>query len=509
MSTSIITQTGHEAEVHDAQLDYYGLRLATCSGDGLIKIFDVISNQGSSPQVQFSCNLGGHQGPVWEVAWAHPRWGTLLGSCSYDGNVLLHKQDENTGIWSEWFRYSANASVNSIEFSPIEYGLALALGSSDGQVAVLRADQTSGEWHVETSFLGDKLGVNSVSWAPFGSLGSVSLVDGTSVLRLAVGGSDESVKIFKCDWAQDDVSAPVWHTDKPEFTLVGHKGWVRDVAFCPSVGLPYNLLASCGEDGQVKLWNQDKEHGQWSVQNLIQGEVPVWRVAWSVSGSVLAVSAGEDQVSLWKESVEEKKWLQVVDRVHEPVAEEPAPVVVADAVVEAVSKPDQFIPEVEEEEEDQGGEEDKPAGAKEEAWVQVSSTSPPEEEEVAAAAAAPEQAWDEPLQDQQPQWDEQQQQGEWVQQQGEWVQQGGEWAQQQQEGWDQQQQEAGGWDQQQQEGSGWDQQQQGGWDQQGWDQQAWDGQQQQQGWDNQQQEVEWTPEQIAEWEQQQQQLQQQ
>lgn len=499
MSTSrIVTPTGHEAEVHDAQLDYYGLRLATCSGDGLIKIFDVVSNQGSSPQVQFSCNLGGHQGPVWEVAWAHPRWGTLLGSCSYDGNVLLHKQDEHTGVWSEWFRYSANASVNSIEFSPIEYGLALALGSSDGQVAVLRADQTSGEWHVETSFLGDKLGVNSVSWAPFGSLGSVSQVDGTSVLRLAVGGCDESVKIFKGDWAQDDVSAPVWHSDKPEFTLVGHQGWVRDVAFCPSVGLPYNLLASCGEDGQVKLWNQDKEHGQWSVQNLVQGDVPVWRVAWSVSGSVLAVSAGEEQVSLWKESVEEKRWVQVVDRVYEPVVEEPVVVPVA-AAIEVVSKPDQFIPEEEEEEEEEEAE-DKPAGAKEEAWVQVSSTSSTEEEEV--AAPAPEPAWDQqPQDDQQPQWDEQargwddQQQ----QQQGEWVQQGGEWVQQQPEGgaWDQQQQqpEEGGWDQQQQ-------QSEGGWDQQGWDQQAWDGQQQQ-AWDEQQQEVEWTPEQIAEWEQQQ------
>ena len=29
----------------------------------------------------------------------------------------------------------------------------------------------------------------------------------------------------------------------------------------------------------------------------------VWRVAWSVAGCVLAVSSGDDAVSLWKESV--------------------------------------------------------------------------------------------------------------------------------------------------------------------------------------------------------------
>ena len=33
--------TGHEDMVHDAQMDYYGTRLATCSSDKLVKIFEV------------------------------------------------------------------------------------------------------------------------------------------------------------------------------------------------------------------------------------------------------------------------------------------------------------------------------------------------------------------------------------------------------------------------------------------------------------------------------------
>jgi protein transport protein SEC13 len=89
------TQTAHEDLIHDAQLDYYGLKLATCSSDRVVKIFDVTSSNGGLPSVNFSCDLTGHTGPVWEVAWAHPRFGTLLASCSYDASVIITRQNES------------------------------------------------------------------------------------------------------------------------------------------------------------------------------------------------------------------------------------------------------------------------------------------------------------------------------------------------------------------------------------------------------------------------------
>lgn len=67
---------------HDAQMDYYGKRLATCSSDRTIKIFSV------QKDVQTHlADLLGHDGPVWQVAWAHPKFGTKLASCSYDRHV--------------------------------------------------------------------------------------------------------------------------------------------------------------------------------------------------------------------------------------------------------------------------------------------------------------------------------------------------------------------------------------------------------------------------------------
>ncbi|CAF4692735.1 unnamed protein product, partial [Rotaria magnacalcarata] len=59
--------------------DYYGIRLATCSSDKSIKIFDVSNNQ-----QRLIAELKGHEGPVWQLSWSHPTFGSLLASCSYD-----------------------------------------------------------------------------------------------------------------------------------------------------------------------------------------------------------------------------------------------------------------------------------------------------------------------------------------------------------------------------------------------------------------------------------------
>lgn len=44
-----------------------------------------------------------HNGPVWQVAWAHPKFGHILASCSYDGRVL---------IWKEQASQQASASAS-------------------------------------------------------------------------------------------------------------------------------------------------------------------------------------------------------------------------------------------------------------------------------------------------------------------------------------------------------------------------------------------------------------
>lgn len=41
-------------------------------------------------------SLDSHEGPVWQVAWAHPKFGPILASASYDGKVIIWKNDGGT-----------------------------------------------------------------------------------------------------------------------------------------------------------------------------------------------------------------------------------------------------------------------------------------------------------------------------------------------------------------------------------------------------------------------------
>lgn len=76
-------ETGHEDIIHDAQLDFYGKRLATCSSDHSVRIFRILSD-GTHQQ---TAKLTKHEGPVWQVSWAHPKFGSVLATCSYDRYV--------------------------------------------------------------------------------------------------------------------------------------------------------------------------------------------------------------------------------------------------------------------------------------------------------------------------------------------------------------------------------------------------------------------------------------
>ena len=86
--------------------------------------------------------------------------------------------------------------------------------------------------------------------------------------------------------------------------------WVRDVAWAPNTAMPYNIIASCSEDCSVYIWKQTEKGGPWTPTLMKTFDAPVWRVSWSITGNVLAVSTGDHKVTLWKQTVDES-WLQI------------------------------------------------------------------------------------------------------------------------------------------------------------------------------------------------------
>jgi len=88
-ATPVVTiETLHEDMIHDCQFDYYAKKVATCSSDRTIKIFDISNGD----KYHLSATLQGHDGPIWQVSWAHPKFGVLLASCAYDGSVIIHRE---------------------------------------------------------------------------------------------------------------------------------------------------------------------------------------------------------------------------------------------------------------------------------------------------------------------------------------------------------------------------------------------------------------------------------
>eukprot|EP00208_Stichococcus_sp_RCC1054_P002041 CAMPEP_0206143770 /NCGR_PEP_ID=MMETSP1473-20131121/21740_1 /ASSEMBLY_ACC=CAM_ASM_001109 /TAXON_ID=1461547 /ORGANISM="Stichococcus sp, Strain RCC1054" /LENGTH=300 /DNA_ID=CAMNT_0053539321 /DNA_START=217 /DNA_END=1119 /DNA_ORIENTATION=+ len=290
---------GHGDTVHDVQLDYYGRRLATASSDRCVKVFDIVGDQ-----VSHVADLLGHEGPVWQVAWGHPKFGNLIASASFDHRVIIWKEGPD-GSWSQAYCSAAHtASVNALSFAPHELGLALAAASSDGSISVLTHTPESG-WHTEKIEGAHPLGALGVSWAPAVPRGSLTSgkAPGPPVRRFVSGGADNLVKV----WFFNDAGRR-W--EQEPHVLSGHSDWVRDVAWAPNLGLPLNTIASGSQDGTVMIWNE-KPDGQWQAQLLHDFQAPVWRISWSVTGGLLSVSDAKASVSVWKQS--DGKWQQVVE----------------------------------------------------------------------------------------------------------------------------------------------------------------------------------------------------
>ncbi|KAI9829714.1 MAG: GTPase-activating protein S13 [Phylliscum demangeonii] len=280
--------------IHDAVLDYYGRRLATCSSDRTIKIYEI---EGDTHRLTET--LKGHEGAVWCVSWAHPKYGNILASAGYDGKIFVWR--EQGGQWQKVFDFALHtASVNIVSWSPHETGCLLACASSDGSVSVLEFKDNSWEHQI---FPAHGIGVNAVSWAPAFSPGALFNGGGgggagpnsAPIRRFVTGGSDNLVKIW--DWQPDS------KTYQPTLELSGHSDWVRDVAWAPTV-LQKSYIASASQDKTVRIWTSDplRSPNVWESA-VLHFEAVLWRVSWSLSGNVLAVSAGDNKVTLWKEAI--------------------------------------------------------------------------------------------------------------------------------------------------------------------------------------------------------------
>ncbi|KIL60918.1 hypothetical protein M378DRAFT_193550 [Amanita muscaria Koide BX008] len=144
-----LVPNAHDDLVTDASYDYYGLHLATCSLDQRIKIWKLNENDGSW---NVEDDWKAHDAPVSKVSWAHPEFGTIVASSSFDRTVKIWEQTASPNFPkqpivngstpqatpSRWVERAmlpdAKASVRAVEFAPHRVGLKLATISSDNHL---------------------------------------------------------------------------------------------------------------------------------------------------------------------------------------------------------------------------------------------------------------------------------------------------------------------------------------------------------------------------------------
>ncbi|OQR95398.1 nucleoporin [Thraustotheca clavata] len=284
--------------------DLYGRRLATCSSDRKIKIWE------KEAQWQLQYEWTAHQASVWKVTWAHPEFGQIVASCSFDRTAivweeslakpqtpLLSTDGSQAPAWALQAQLTdARESVHDVKFAPRHHGLRLATASADGYVRMYEASNPMNlsEWTLPESFLADSEGVTCLSW-------NSNRFDNPMIL---VGGNSNVAKVWGF------TSARQWYVVAE---LVGHKDIIHDVCWAPNLGRSCHYLATASKDRTVRIWKLKLSSNREEMTEVKQvamkdhGMFEVWRVQWNVTGTMLASSGDDGTVHMWQQD-HQREW---------------------------------------------------------------------------------------------------------------------------------------------------------------------------------------------------------
>ncbi|KMZ77719.1 WD domain, G-beta repeat domain-containing protein [Plasmodium vivax India VII] len=311
MNELVVFDSNHQRAINDCELDYYSKKLATCSSDHTVKVFDV----SLSKEPVCVAEMRDHSSAVWKVCWSHPKYGSLLASCSYDKSVIIYKEVHVNKYDIIYLNNEHNSSVNYIEWSPHEYGLHLGCACSDGHISIISYDLTKGsaegQWN-KYSVKAHLNGTACISWEKthknkHTNEGTAATATGTSpaavgdpsnTFQLASGGFDNQVIIWAFDNNTKEFQKVHQMKDKP------HNSPIKDIAWRPNLNNSTNIIASCSDEKLVILWVEDIGNNQWRNGQVIKVKDSISKVCWSPNGTILAIACTNENAYLYREGLD-------------------------------------------------------------------------------------------------------------------------------------------------------------------------------------------------------------
>ncbi|KAG1893575.1 WD40-repeat-containing domain protein [Suillus fuscotomentosus] len=409
-----LIQSTHNDILTDVAYDFYGLRLATCSLDQRIKVWQVDESNGNW---NVEDDWKAHDATVSKLSWAHPEFGTILASASFDRTVKIWEQTSFASITdsqtngagagspqaascgsSRWVErdvlVDARGIVRVVEFAPHHLGLKLATVSSDNHVRIYECLEHSS---LATWQLSEEVDVSTLPSASLSSSYSVAFatptqtsatLEGASATLVAQAlqqsqnpatqgrpgmGNREAdggwcISCVKIDMGGGDHRGWLWgiwryqSIDTLHFHGIAHSESqiiqlspsrrpitlltfdpspspaglpteagtslasdgdtptpfaITSVAWAPSCGRSYHLIATGGHDGHVRIWRVkpaeeepevegeggDPKRSANVVADFDHHKSAVGRVEWHITGTVLSSAGNDGRVRLWKATI--------------------------------------------------------------------------------------------------------------------------------------------------------------------------------------------------------------
>jgi WD40 repeat protein len=219
----IATIEGHENELKSITWNPAGTMLATCSRDKTIWIWEMVGNDFECVSV-----CPGHSQDVKNIVW-HPSK-QMIYSVSYDDSIKVWTCDAEEGN-DEWNCIETLSGPNAhhstvwdLSFNPAGT-LFCSVGDDCNEFFLWNA---SNNQKIQTVASGHKRTIYSVAWSKNNII--------------ATGSGDNSLRLF------------TFKNDVLELLGAKEKAHASDINCVTWNPVHSNILASCGDDGRIKIW---------------------------------------------------------------------------------------------------------------------------------------------------------------------------------------------------------------------------------------------------------------